>query len=418
MYTNSERGGRVFVVSWLQLASRLSLAVGFLFTVAFLAAQPAQAQSYTILYSFQCEPNDGAYPLGIVRDGTGNLYGISAEGGNQGYGTIFELSATGAESVLHSFAGSPKDGQAPVGGLIRDGAGNLYGATVAGGAFGYGSVFKLAVTGQETLMHSFLGTRADGQSPAGGVVRDTGGNFYGLSGGGVFKKGVVYKITPNRNESVLYNFGANYADGQYPSASLVSDTAGNLYGVTSQGGVHSAGTVFELSAVGMETVLHSFSGVPGDGANPAGGLIRDQAGNLSGSTFDGGSGGCTIGSGSGCGVVFRLNAKGKEAVLYNFTEVPDGAGPLGALVRDSAGNMYGTTYYGGTGSCDDGNGIGCGVIFKVTSTGQESVLYNFTGTPDGAYPQAPVVRDSEGNLYGTTYYGGAYGCGTVFKYTP
>jgi uncharacterized repeat protein (TIGR03803 family) len=167
--------------------------------------------------------------------------------------------------------------------------------------------------------------------------------------------------------------------------------------------------VFEVYANGTGGTLWSFTGP--DGKYPEASLVRDSTGTLYSTT--------TAGGASSAGTVFRLSTARKLTVLHSFTGSPDGASPSGGLVRDSSGNLCGTTYDGGTGGCNDGFGVGCGTIFEITSAGQESVLYSFLGTPDGSGPQeSAMLPDSAGNLYGATVAGGTYGCGTVFKYTP
>jgi uncharacterized repeat protein (TIGR03803 family) len=194
---------------------------------------------------------------------------------------------------------------------------------------------------------------------------------------------------------------------------LIRDRAGNLYGTTFYGGRGcglGCGVVFKLSTTGKLTLLHTFTGTP-DGQGPHAGLIRDATGNLYGSTSFGGT--------HGWGTVFKLDKTGKETVLYSFTGGADGGRTRGSgLIRDPAGNLYGATFSGGSGSCPDrGYGAGCGVVFKVSKTGKEIVLHQFTGA-DGAQPRATLLRDAAGNLYGTTLYGGANGRGEVFKIAP
>src|SRR5579863_2366927 len=206
--------------------------------------------------------------------------------------------------------------------------------------------------------------------------------------------------------TVLHGFTGLVADGLFPLYSgVVRDAAGNLYGATFEGGAQGRGTVFKLDRFGRETALHSFAGGT-DGAYPTGGLIRDGAGNLYGSTEQGGDTSCN------CGTVFKVDAAGSEIVLYAFTGGTDGAGPYAStLSRDTAGNLYGTTQGGGSTSCN------CGTVFKVDAAGKESVLHAFEGGMDGEFPQGAVIRDAAGNLYGTTYQGGdlSCNCGSVFK---
>src|SRR5277367_5641440 len=209
--------------------------------------------------------------------------------------------------------------------------------------------------------------------------------------------------------TVLHEFQVN-GDGRYSYAALLRDGAGNLYGTTAGGGSFEYGTVFEIDTHGQETVLHSFWG--GDGLEPWAGLVRDQAGNLYGTTYDGGAlekGQCR----HGCGSVFKLDNKGTLTVLHAFTGGTDGGQPKAGLVRDNAGNLYGTTTTGGDLNC--GYGSGCGLVFKVDESGAETVLHAFTGKSDGAGPGGELIRDKAGNLYGVTESGGSSNYGTVFK---
>ena len=327
-------------------------------------------------------------------------------------------------SVLYSFKGGATDGENPEAGLSMDTAGNLYGTTVEGPACSptpctpfAGIAFKLSTTGTETVLHSFKGN-PDGANPYGGLTSSYGTT----SAGGTSNMGVVFKLDTAGKETVLYNFTGG-ADGGFPYGGLFRTSAGNIYGTTSEGGITTGncfpsgcGVVFQLDAAGKENVLYSFTGSP-DGANPYGDLIPDPAGNIYGTTFTGGVGACT----NGCGVVFTLDSAGTETVLHSFMGYPtDGAFPYAGVIRDSAGNLYGTTAYGG--KWDNG------AVFKVGTTGTETVLYNFTGKTDGAVPRAPLILDSAGNLYGTAYSGGVSGaacggssrdsCGVVFELAP
>jgi uncharacterized repeat protein (TIGR03803 family) len=302
-----------------------------------------------------------------------------------------------AEVVLHNFAVPPK-GAHPEAAVIRDSAGNLYGTTTVGGTSGHGVVYKVDTAGQETVLYAFKG-RADGGFPYAGVIRDSAGNLYGTTnGGGTSGWGVVYKLDTAGKETVLYSFTGG-ADGGIPYAGVIRDAAGNLYGTT-----YAPGVVYKLDTAGKQTVLYSFTG-EADGASPVGGVVRDSAGNLYGTTVAGGT--------SYTGVVYKVDKSGQETVLYSFTGGADGGIPYSGVIRDAAGNLYGTTTVGGT--------SGHGVVYKVDKSGQETVLYSFTGEADGGEPDyAGVIRDSAGNLYGTTYYGGTagcggFGCGVVYK---
>jgi uncharacterized repeat protein (TIGR03803 family) len=241
--------------------------------------------------------------------------------------------------------------------VISDSLGNLYSTTAAGGAFGNGTVFKLGATGKETVLHSFTGGNG-GREPFAGLVRDTAANLYGTSLGGSSGNGTVFKLQPNDVLDVLYSF-PNAINGSSPDAGLIRDGAGNLYGATTSGGAFGNGTVFKLNISGKETVLHSFTG-GADGGRPFAALIRDAAGNLYGTTSGGGA--------FGHGTVFKLDTTGRETVLHSFTGGAGGSTPFGGLVRDSAGNLYGTAAFGGDSSCfaPGGAGVGCGIVFKLT----------------------------------------------------
>jgi len=411
----------------------------FLTSLLALAAttQSAQAQKFKALYRFTGQP-DGSYPESVlVRDAEGNLYGTTGDGGandcyfngqEAGCGTVFKLDAAGAESVLYSFAGGA-DGETPQAGLVRDNEGNLYGTTIWGGTgycsgqFGCGTVFKLDSAGHETLLYSFAG-QPDAANPTAGLLLDKAGNSYGTTlFGGAYDRGAVFKVTATGDETVLYSFGAGDSDGEFPRGALVRDGSGNLYGTTGNGGTYGLGTIFELDTTGTETVLYSFKGVP-DGDGPVSNLILDSDGNLYGTTNNGGIGKCNVPN-DGCGTVFELDKSGKDRVLYSFKGVSkhDGSSPESALVRDANGNFYGTTASGGA----FGNGIcsvgaGCGTVFAVSKKGRETVLHSFSGMGDGHFPLAGLVWGMKGNLYGTAATGGNStckgGCGVVFKITP
>jgi uncharacterized repeat protein (TIGR03803 family) len=387
-----------------------ALIVGISVMMSIFGTSSARAQVYTVLHSF-AGGADGATPYGsLMRGSNGSFYGTTFEGGTsglcsgQGCGVVYKLNPAGNYKVLHAFTGRPNDGGAPFAELIMDKRGSLYGTTNEGGTNGSGTVFKVFPNGNEIVLHSFNGT--DGQAPYAGLLRDAGGNLYSTTNrGGTFDSGVVFKLSTSGIETVLYSF--NYADGHFPTAGLVR-VFGNLYGTTNQGGAYGYGAAFKLNAFSRrETVIHSFTG-GSDGEYPQAGLIVDGHGNLYGSAYGGVVGG-------GGGVVFKLNKAG-ETVLYSFSAGSDGTAPgFGYLVRDATGNLYGVTNQGGDFSCSS---YGCGTVFKVDPNGVETVLHAFKGGTDGQYPNGGVIRDQAGNLYGTTNRGGAYGYGTVFKITP
>src|ERR1039458_8699972 len=350
----------------------------------------------TVLYSFT-GGTDGRWPsAGVIRDSAGNFYGTTGQGGTAGAGVVYRVDTTGHETVLYSFTGGA-DGRYPAAGVIRDSSGNLYGTTQYGGAANAGVVYKLDTTGHETVLYSFPGG-ADGLNPYAGVVRDSAGNLYGTTpNGGTPGWGIVYELDTAGQETVLYNFpGA--ADGSYPSAGVIRDSTGDLYGTTEYGGAANAGVVYKLDTTGLEVVLYTFTGLD-DGANPYAGVVRDSAGNLYGTTVSGGT--------ANAGVVYKLDTTGHETVLYSFTGGADGGHPYAGVVRDSAGNLYGTANEGGTANA--------GVVYEVDTTGHQNVLYSFTVVADGGFPYAGVIRDSAGNLYGTTANGGTANLGVVYK---
>ena len=321
--------------------------------------------------------------------------------------------------VLYSFAGYPTDGAQPAAGLLMDAAGNLYGTTRYGGShegcpgkWQCGAVFKLDTSGVETVVYNFTGP--DGANPISNLTMDANGDLYGTTefGGdtsncvGIADTGcgVVFKLS-GTNETVLYRFTGS-EDGAYPWAGVIMDAHGALYGTTNQGGTTGGGVAFKL--VGKrETVLHSFCSENNckDGTYLTSGLIMDAAGNLYGTAAYGGDVNCDYPD--GCGVVFKLTGK-KETVLHSFKGSPDGNNPVAALFMDASGDLYGTTDGGGK----ESNG---GTVFKIGQHGKERALHTFRSAHDGSTPDTAVIRDAQGNLYGTTLFNGQRGRGTVFE---
>jgi uncharacterized repeat protein (TIGR03803 family) len=410
-----------------------------IFAVILFVARAWAAPKETVLHSFS-GGKDGSQPYaGLISDAAGNLYGTTAFGGYPGHvgdGTVFELVPLSdggwTETVLYSFKHSDVDGHGPYAGLTLDTAGNLFGTTVAGGGSisSRGAAFELTPQTRgvwaETILYSFTGKY--GRDPQAGLILDASGNLYGTTAaGGVYGQGAVFELTPHAggwSPRVLHSFAKDGNQGKGPSASLIFDAAGNLYGTTSGGG-DGYGAVFELKreegAPWAEKVLHSFNGK--NGKYPEASLILDGAGNLYGTTEQGGN--LSECGGFGCGVVFELspNSGGgwTEKILHNFTGGKDGASSLGGLVFDASGNLYGTAARGGDLSCGY-QGAGCGVVFKLVPRSYggwaEDVLYSFKGGNDGAAPAAGLILDAAGNLYGTTVVGGTSDLGTVFKIVP
>ncbi len=302
--------------------------------------------------------------------------------------------------VLYTFTGSP-DGTFPAGNPLLHG-GKLYGTTNVGG-LGFGTIFQVDIQTDQETVHTFAGSPSDGANPVAALIPDSAGNLYGTTcDGGTNNQGTVFQMNSAGAVTLLHSF--NYGqDGYCPEAALIRDSAGNLYGTTTSGGppyfgLAGFGTVFKLDTTNHLTILHTFRSQPG-GAAPTGLILRKAT--LYGTTESGGA--------DNCGAVFSTNVNtGKAATLYSFTCGSDGGNPLyGPLIADAEGNLYGTTH---------GGGVGYGVVFELNiATRKEAVLYTFTDGTDGANPYAGLIRDSQGNLYGTAHYGGASGYGTVFK---
>ncbi|HEY3778808.1 MAG TPA: choice-of-anchor tandem repeat GloVer-containing protein [Rhizomicrobium sp.] len=376
----------------------------------------AQAKGERVLHSFDPD-TDGFLPSGLIRDRDGNLYGTADARGQKdfrGVGTVFGLAANGTFTVFYRFKTKLRDGKYPIGGLARDKAGNLYGATSEGGGgydvceFGCGTVFRVAPDGTETVLHAFAGS--DGDLPVSTPLQDGSGNFYGTTEyGGADGDGVVFRLAPDGTLSVLHSFDGS--DGAIPQGDLLADKKGNLYGATFDGGsgncAAGCGVIYKLAPGGTLSVLHSFQGLS-DGSSPDGPLVRDADGNLYGTTVGGGS---TCGDGDGCGVAFKLAPDGTLTVLHVFTDGSDGGYPEGGVIADGAGNLYGVTVDGGLQYCQ----AGCGVVFKLAPDGTETVLRSFDSGKGGFHPEYGLTMDKGGNLYGTTWEGGANGDGTIFE---
>jgi uncharacterized repeat protein (TIGR03803 family) len=407
----------------MRIVSIRTFAGGCVIFAGLFLAGSVHAQSYSVLYSF-AGGSDGSGPIGtLIRDTQGNLYGVTITGGHHnclssnGCGTVFKVSESGTETVLYRFHNTP-DPSGPTS-LILDGAGNLYGTGSSGGAYRYGSIFKIGAGGQESVFYNFP-SKADGEDPFSNLIRDQAGNFYGITlGGGDFTFcslngcGTVYKVDKYGKHTVLHAFPGP-PDGYGPMGGLVMDAEGNLFGTTSGGGTGTCGggggcgVVFKIDPHGAETIIHNFAGGANDGEAPDASLIMDADGNFYGTTVLGGA--------SNAGTVFKLDKTGAVTLLHAFTYGSDGATPISNLVRDAAGNLYGMTYDGGLSPCGYS---GCGVVYKLDSSANFSVLYSFTGGADGGWPQnGGLIRDSAGNLYGVTTGGGNAGYGVVFKIAP
>ncbi len=380
------------------------------------AAHPAPAQSQTVLINFTGSPDGNNPTSGLVSDGEGNFYGTTPFGGVFKTGTVYELSPMGhggwKEKILYSFTGGA-DGALPYYPVMRDSRGHLYGTTLNGGASGRGVVFELSPTGgswTETVLYSPAKGQV-GSYPQTGLIMDSAGNLYGATLGGVFE------LSPSGSGWTARRI-CSVAAHDAIVAGLAMDATGNIFG-------NSQATVFELTPNGkggwLKHVIHKFAGGPNDGRSAEGIPVLDQAGNLYGTTQSGG-----LGGGTGNGTVYKVSpekhGKWTEKILYFFNGGSHGYSPFGGVVLDAAGNIYGTTGSGGN-SAD-------GTVFElVAPVGvgdyDEKVLWNFDGT-DGESPHGSLILDNAGNLYGTTYFGGSAvengclgnGCGVVFEVTP
>ena len=381
-----------------------------LLLVGTLVAQAAQAQTFSVYYAFQ-GGLDGAYPYARPLIEKGNVWCTTNQGGQNDSGTAQVLVGGKPWLVTHM---SGQTGIFPTADLTWSG-GKAYGVNFWSGNYGSGTIFRWYIQknkAQFNVLYAFQ-NGLDGQQPNGTLVRDTAGNLYGTtSDGGAGSAGTLFKLDPSGNLTVLYTFGA---DAARPRGNLVRDAKGNFYGTTQIGGAYGYGTVFKFDASGNETIIHSFTG-GSDGGYPYGGVIRDAKGNLYGTTYQGGDL-VNCPGGIGCGVVFKIDKKGKETVLYTFTGY-DGRAPVGTLLLDKAGNLYGTTSYGG-----ESDIYYWGTVFKLDPAGKETLLHVFTGYSDGAYPMAGLTMDKSGNLWGTASLGGyesdgSNGYGVIFEITP
>jgi len=392
-----------------------------LFVIA-LSLVTATATTTDIIFSF--EGGNGEYAdTDLEVDSAGNIYGTTVLGGDHGGGTVFQLTSTPngwVQNVLYSFTGGA-DGGEPYKGVSIDREGNLYGTAVTGGSGscegGCGVVYKLTNSGgtwTQTVIHAFTGGD-DGSGPGARVTVDPRGNVYGMTPtGGAYGLGTIYKIHPNGSSwdfKVIHTFTGG-ADGSSGSAGRMLLSQRRLYGAATTGGNYGGGVVFELTPTTVGEwdfkTLYSFHGEP-DGSFPYGALLRTASGKFYGTTYYGGE--------NGIGTVYELSPRQtgewNERILYSFQNGSDGNSPISNLVRDAAGNLYGTTSEGGLGS---------GTIFKLSPSGggqwTESVVHAFAGSPDGSSSYNGMVVDPFGNFYGATVHGGTSDDGSVYQFTP
>jgi uncharacterized repeat protein (TIGR03803 family) len=377
---------------------------------------PIRAQTtLTILHNFGdgTVTNDGIISYtGTTQDSAGNFYGTTYSGGATNDGTIFRISPDGSETMLHSFGanGDATDGTCPQAGLIKDRDGNFYGTTHSGGSTDQGTIFRVTPSGSETILHCFGdgSIKNDGTGPKAGLIQGSDGILYGTtSAGGSASAGVVFKITMDGAETILHNFGDGSTpnDGVGPQASLTQSSDGNFYGSTVTGGSKNKGTIFRISPSGTMTILHSFGSILNDGASIQSALIQGATGDFYGTTPFGGS--------VNKGVIFKIASSGIVTILHSFGDGSirnDGNDPQAALIQGSNGDFYGTTYSGG--STDHGT------LFETSPAGLITILRSFgdgSMVYDGRNAQGSLTQDSEGHLYGTTATGGTANDGTFFE---
>jgi len=403
------------------------------FTLSLLSVLPAWSGSiYRVVHAFGSGNDGGGLWSSVTLDKQGNLYGSTSGGGLYAYGVVFKLTrhqkGTWTETILHNFKNGDPDGSEPNGGLIQDALGNWYGTTDRDGAYHGGTAFQVthgADGWTDNVIYPFGEQSDDGGSPTAGLIMDTAGNLFGTTPkGNGSNGGTTFQLTRSSggwNETVIYQFclsNPTCVDGNAPYAGLILDPAGNLYGTTEWGGTgcvaEGCGTVYEIqrsSGGWKQIVLHRFDNNGRDGVTPGNGaLLMDSAGRIYGTTEVGGT--------FGWGTLFRLtrvaDGSWKETILRNFKNDASGSFPASGVVMDKAGNLYGTTTSGGT-QC------GCGVVYKLAPGPKGkwtyTLLHTFTGA-DGAQPDANLILDDKGNLYGTTATGGTYGGGVVFEITP
>ncbi len=390
------------------------------------------AQTFTTLYSFTGGADGGSPQYGgLIADSAGNLYGTTISGGDftcpiegNGCGVVFKFDlSTNQETALYAFTGGD-DGAQPWSGLILDSKGNLFGTAAFGGEFGQGVIFGMNASGKLTVLHPFRS--GNGENPTGDLILDKDGNLYGttVDGGNPddcsgLGCGVIFKKPASGKLEVLHRFAyTGSAGGANPTHAVTMDAAGNIYVTTENGGpslcssdesqeavtmvAKGCGEILRLDPTGKNTAHYGL--IPLNGVDPRSSLILDSAGNLYGTTFYGGQ--------YGFGTVFMLDPEDQLTVLYPFQGLGDGGHPWGGVVRDAAGNLYGTTYSDYLGTT---TGCLCGTVFKLDSQGNYTVLHTFK-SDDGAHPKAPLLL-YQGALYGTTSEGGSSHMGTIFRIT-
>jgi uncharacterized repeat protein (TIGR03803 family) len=366
------------------------------FCIAGAISSPAR--TLTTLASFDKTNGAAPYFMSLVQGTDGNFYGTTYGGGAHNYGTVFKITPAGTLTTLYSFCSKSgcADGEYPYAGLVLATNGNFYGTTSYGGAHGEGTVFEINTMGELTTLYSFCAETAcvDGEEALAGLVQASNGRFYGTTyTGGAYGGGTVFEITAAGKLTTLHSFES--PEGYYPNAGLVQATNGNFYGTTVFGGAHDYGSVFEVAPGGKMTTLHSFDST--DGSHPYAGLVQAANGDFYGTTYEGGA--------HDYGTVFEITTGGAFTTLGSFDDT-DGAYPYAGLIQATNGNFYGTTYLGGAHSD--------GTVFEISGGGTLTTLASFDGT-DGCCTYAGLLQATNGSFYGTTPSDGAHAYGTVFS---
>jgi uncharacterized repeat protein (TIGR03803 family) len=384
--------------------------VAVMAAMTLVAAQMAQAQTYTVLHEFTGGV-DGAFPHQMIQGADGNFYGTSTFGGANNFGNIYKLDPSDSLTVLYSFEGGA-GGVEPEGTVFRDSNGDLYGTTREGGDphCKCGIFFELDTNDDFTILHTFTG--ADGAFASNNIV-SVNGDLYGTTeSGGSNGWGVIYKITKTGHYTVVHNFPSdNYLNTQ---SDLTRDSTGNIYGET-------FASIFKLDTAGNFSTIYTFTDGVNDGAGPVGHLILNASGMITGTAL-------RSPDSSDCGEVFRLESDGTAKALHHFSGWANGCSPETGLI-DVGSVLYGTTAYGGDLNCTlfAREEQGCGLLYQIDKTGKYTAIHAFDGT-DGAWPQDELTKGSDGSVYGITKIGGSgrlctnvadvLGCGVIFKYTP
>ena len=392
---------------------RFSLLYFAALAITFSLAVRAQAQTFTTLANFTLTNGEPLYGY-LVQATNGNYYGTTWLGGKYSSGTVFKVTPAGNLTDLYSFCSQTNcaDGANPWSSLVRGSDGNFYGTTNTGGAYGYGTIFKMTIGGKLTTLYSFCpagGSCTDGEHPV-GLVQASNGTFYGTTSTGGANinggyGGTIFQISSTGTFKTLYSFcsNTNCTDGSYPLSGPMQASNGNLYGTTHISGAHNNGTVYEITTTGQFKTLFSFCVQPNctDGANPFGGLTQDAKGNIYGTTVYGGA--------NGYGTIFEITTTNQLITLHSF-DASDGGNPESAVILANDGNFYGTT---------DSGGGGGGTIYEVTSGGVFSTLYDFCNSSSctGMSPYYTLAQATSGTFIGTTHGGGTGGYGTVYSFS-